>query len=457
MSTYKSINPFTLKEFASFDSLKREQWLLKLELSRATFLAKRDSTIEERGELMMQCAKLLRERKPSLSKLITDEMGKVINESEAEIEKCALVCEHYAKHTETYLQSLEVEIEGDRGLLVNDPMGVVLAVMPWNFPFWQVFRFAAPALMAGNVGLLKHASNVPQCALAIESVIRDAGFSEGAFQNLFIDTDDIPALLEDDRVVAATLTGSEAAGSKVAEVAGKFLKKTVLELGGSDPFIVLSDANLDNAVETAVRSRFLNAGQSCIAAKRFIIHEDVYDSFKEKFSEAVKNLVVGNPLDLVSDLGPMARIDLGEDLMRIVKDATTSGAKIVVDGGLILGTSLFKPMVLEGVTNEMRIYNMELFGPVALMYKVSTVNEAIDLANDTPYGLGASIWTSDVESAIDLSRKINSGAVFINSMVASNPALPFGGVKKSGYGRELADLGIKEFVNQKTVVIKSGG
>lgn len=453
MSSYKSINPFTFEVLASFESLNAEQWKSKLNLGHRTFSTYRTTSFDDRSKMMRTSARLLLERKSELAKLITLEMGKQIGEAEAEISKCAMVCEHYARYTENYLRSQELDNVGHRALLVHDPIGVVLAVMPWNFPFWQVFRFAAPALMAGNVGLLKHASNVPQCALAIESIFLDAGFPKGCFQNLFINTEDIPALIEDDRVVAVTLTGSEQAGSKVAESAGKFLKKSVLELGGNDPFIVLPDANIDEAVDIAVRSRFLNAGQSCIAAKRFIIHDDVYESFKLKFGHAVKKLTVGDPLNETTDMGPMARTDLATELQAIVNEAVVSGAKVVVAGGVVEGGALFHPMILENVTSKMNAYGKELFGPVAILYNVSSEKEAIALANDTPYGLGASIWTRNHDNAIKVSREINSGAVFINTMVASNPYLPFGGVKKSGYGRELADLGIKEFVNIKTLVI----
>jgi succinate-semialdehyde dehydrogenase/glutarate-semialdehyde dehydrogenase len=379
-------------------------------------------------------------------------MGKPIAEAEAEVEKCAWNCDFYADNAERFLSDEPVETNARESYVAYEPLGVILAVMPWNFPFWQVFRFAAPALMAGNTCLLKHASNVPQCALAIEEVFRDAGLPAGAFRTLLIPGSAVDAVIQDPRVRAVTLTGSDITGEKVAASAGRALKKTVLELGGSDPFIVLADADLDAAAETAARARFQNTGQSCIAAKRFIVEDAVADEFDRKFADAVARLKVGDPSDRSTQIGAMARGDLLDDLDRQVRASVEQGAKVVAGGARVPGRGWFyQPTILSGVTSQMPAFREETFGPVAAVIRAKDADEAIALANDSDFGLGAALWTRDLERAKTLARRIESGSVFINGMVASDPRLPFGGVKRSGYGRELAAFGIREFVNIQTV------
>jgi len=387
-------------------------------------------------------------------------MGKTIDEGRAEIEKCAFQCDWFADHAQEYLADEPTDIGGGEAFVTFNPIGVVLAVMPWNFPFWQVFRFAAPALMAGNVGLLKHASNVPQCALAIEDVFRRAGFMEGAFQTLLIGSDAVPIMLGDPRVAAATLTGSEPAGRSVASIAGKQIKKTVLELGGSDPFIVMPSANFEDAVTTAVKARTINTGQSCIAAKRFIIHEQIYDRFEREFVAAMKELRAGDPLDEKTDIGPLATEQILNDLDQQVSQSATAGAKILtggqrmkLDGDLARG-NFYEPTVLAEIPKAAKAFYDELFGPVASLFRISTIDEAVELANATTFGLGSAAWTNNQKEQQRFIADIEAGSVFINGMVASDPRLPFGGVKHSGYGRELSEVGIREFVNIKTVWIK---
>jgi len=381
-------------------------------------------------------------------------MGKPISQSVGEVKKCANVCRFYAEKAEGFLQDETIQTQASKSFVSYEPLGIILAIMPWNFPFWQVFRFAAPALMAGNVGLLKHASNVPQCALAIEEIFLKAGFPAGAFTSILVGSDKIAKLLQDDRIQAATLTGSEGAGSKVAEVAGREIKKVVLELGGSDAFIVLEDADLDEAVETAVNSRMINTGQSCIAAKRFIVAESVADAFLEKMKETLDSKKTGNPLDKDSDYGPLARRDLAQELQKQVIESVAKGASVYLLGGHEEPeTAYFKPMILTDVKPGMPAYEDELFGPVATVFKVKDEQEAIRIANDHRYGLAATIFTQDTAKAVKLAHQIESGNVFINAMVQSSPEMPFGGVKKSGFGRELSYIGIREFVNQKSIWI----
>jgi len=378
-------------------------------------------------------------------------MGKAKREAIAEIEKCALACDYYAENAENFLSDIRLNVPEGEAYVAHDPIGIVLAVMPWNFPFWQVFRFLAPNLMAGNVGLLKHASNVPQCALAIEEVLIDAGFPEGCFQTLLISSSKVNMILDDERVKAATLTGSEGAGSKVAERAGMNLKKTVLELGGSDPFIVLKDADIEKAAKTGAKARMINNGQSCIAAKRFILEESIANEFLSIFKSEFEKIKIGDPSKDEFDYGSMAREDLAEELEEQVNKSVKKGAKILIGGKR--NKAFFEPTILTDVKAGMPAYEEELFGPVAVVLIAKDEKQAIKLANDSRFGLGGSLWSKDLEKAKKLVREVESGAVYINKLMASHPAVPFGGVKMSGYGRELSEMGIKEFVNQKTIWI----
>ncbi len=408
----------------------------------------------ERSAKMHRAAEILRARKDEFAQLITNEMGKIIRESRAEAEKCAWVCDYYADHAEEFLSNERIQTDASESYVAFDPLGVVLAVMPWNFPFWQVFRFAAPALMAGNGAVLKHASNVPGCALAIEEIFREAGFPEDLFRTLLIKSSMVPTVINDVRIKAATLTGSEPAGAAVASLAGRNIKKTVLELGGSDPFIVLADANLEKAATTAVQARMINAGQSCIAAKRFIVVESRVKEFEEQMTKKMADLKLGDPLEETTDVGPLAREDLVKEIERQVNASVAAGAKLVLGGKRRPGEgAYYLPTVLSGVKAGMAVFTEETFGPVATIIPVKDEKEAIAVANDSEFGLGASLWTSDIEKAKKLAREIQSGSVFINGMVKSDPRLPFGGIKRSGYGRELSHYGIKEFVNIKTIWI----
>ena len=385
---------------------------------------------------------------------MTLEMGKPISQAEAEAEKCAWVCDYYADNAESILKEEFIQTDASESYVRFDPLGVVLAVMPWNFPFWQVFRFAAPALMAGNVGILKHASNVPMCAEAIENIFLEAGFPEGAFKNLVISSKPVKNIIDNPLVKAATLTGSENAGRNVAERSGKNLKKTVMELGGSDPFIILPDADLEKASSVAVTARMINNGQSCIAAKRFIITEAVYDEFLELFLSKMQAVKMGDPMNPETELGPLARKDLMLELDEQVKQSVEAGAEILTGGKPVDGKGYFyPPTVLVNIGKGSPAYEQELFGPVASVIKAKDEADAIRIANDTDFGLGASLWTNNIQHAKELAKEIESGSVFINGLVKSDPRLPFGGIKISGYGRELSHYGIKEFVNIKTVWI----
>ncbi|MBK9132092.1 MAG: NAD-dependent succinate-semialdehyde dehydrogenase [Gammaproteobacteria bacterium] len=414
-----------------------------------------DTPLARRCELLGELAWLLRERLDPLARLITLEMGKLIGEARAEVEKCALGCEYYADHAATFLADEPVASDAGRSLVAWQPLGPVLAIMPWNFPFWQVFRFAAPALAAGNTALLKHASNVPQCALAIEEVFRDAGFLPGAFTTLMIESGQVGAVIADPRVRAVTLTGSEAAGRTVGAAAGRALKKSVLELGGSDAFIVLADADLELAAANAVASRFVNAGQSCIAAKRFIVEAAVADEFVERFRIGVEALRAGDPLDPATTLAPLARPDLRDELHRQVEASIARGAVAVTGCEPIPGPgAYYHGSILDRVTPGMPAADEELFGPVAAVLRVRDEAEAVELANASRFGLGGSVWTRDAARGEHVARRLQCGCAFVNGMVKSDPRLPFGGVKDSGYGRELARLGMLEFVNAKTVWIR---
>ncbi len=446
-----------LESFAALDEAQLEA---KLQHAADVFRNYRRSSFVERAAMMSRVAEILESEKKALARLMTLEMGKPISGAVAEAEKCAWVCRYYAENAEQHLSDEVAETNAAKSYVSYQPLGVILAVMPWNFPFWQVFRFAAPALMAGNVGLLKHASNVPRCALAIEDIFRRAGFPDGAFQTLLIGADAVQRVLEDARVAAATLTGSEPAGRSVASIAGKQIKKTVLELGGSDPFIVMPSAHLDEAVATAVKARTINNGQSCIAAKRFIVHAQIYDEFEKGFVAAMKALRVGDPLDESTDIGPLATGQILKDLEEQVQVSVAAGAKILTGGHRfkaeadLASGNFYEPTVLVDIPKDSPAYRDEIFGPVASLFRVANIDEAIEVANATAFGLGAAAWTNDEAEQDRFIKELEAGAVFINGMVASDPRLPFGGVKNSGYGRELGAFGIREFVNVKTVWVK---
>ena len=410
------------------------------------------TSFAERATHMRKAAAILDGECRELGRLMTLEMGKPIKAAIAEAEKCATACRYYADNAERFLADQPVDIEGGKSWVAFQPIGVVLAIMPWNFPFWQVFRFAAPALMAGNVGILKHASNVPQCALAIEDVFRRAGFTDGAFQTLLIGSELVEEIIADPRLAAVTLTGSEGAGRSVASAAGRNLKKSVVELGGSDPFVVMPSADLASAVSTAVTARMINNGQSCIAAKRFIVHEKIYDEFLKRFVVGVSAVRIGDPLDENIELGPLATSAIRDELDKQVKDSVAAGAKLVVGGQKLDREGYFyAPSILTDIPPSAPAARDELFGPVASVFKAKDLTDAIAIANGTTFGLGASAWTQDAVERDQLIAEIESGLVFINGMVVSDPRLPFGGVKHSGFGRELGEFGIREFVNIKSV------
>ena len=448
-----SVNPYTGRVLRRFRAEGAAQTERRLAAATRTARAWAATAFAERAAVLGRAAALLRERQDALARLMALEMGKPLADGRAEVLKCAACCDYYAAHAEGFLADELIKTDAGRSFISYQPLGVVLAVMPWNFPLWQVVRFAAPALMAGNVGLLKHASNVPQCALALEKIFHDAGLPKAAFQALLIESDAVAGLVADDRVAAVTLTGSEGAGAAVAAAAGQHLKKTVLELGGSDPFIVLADADLEAAARVAAQSRMLNAGQSCIAAKRFIVEKPVVKEFIRLLKTHMQALRYGDPLAPTgTDYGPLARPDLADDLMQQVTDSVAQGAKIELAGGQPRpGSARFDPMILSNVRPGQRAYVEEFFGPVALVLTAKNAADAVRLANDSRFGLGAAVWTADVARGEAMARQIESGAVFVNGLVKSMNELPFGGVKKSGYGRELSYLGIREFVNQKSV------
>ena len=450
-----TINPATGEVVKKFESLTGAQIEQKLLLAAAAFRNYQRTSFAERASKMMRAADILEKEKDECAHLMTLEMGKPLKAAVAEALKCVTGCRYYAENAEKFLADESVETRAKRSFIRYLPSGPILAIMPWNFPFWQVMRFAAPALMAGNVGLLKHASNVPQCALAIEDILHRAGFPEGAFQTLLIGASQTAAVIDDDRVAAATLTGSEPAGRSVASQCGNRIKKTVLELGGSDPFIVMPTSDLDQAVSTAVKARTINNGQSCIAAKRFIVAGDVYEAFEHRFVEGMRGLRVGDPMAPETDVGPLATSAIREELHAQVERAIASGARLMLGGHMLGGPGYFyEPTVLAGVPREADVFREELFGPVAMLFRVKNTAEAIEYANDSPFGLGASVWTRDEAEQALFVDEIQAGAVFVNGMVASDPRLPFGGVKHSGYGRELGVFGIREFVNVKTVWCK---
>jgi succinate-semialdehyde dehydrogenase / glutarate-semialdehyde dehydrogenase len=449
-----SRNPATEKIIKTFEELSSEQVQNEIEKSSQAFELWRRTGFSYRKELMQNAAAVLREGKKHYSEIMTLEMGKPVKQSYAEVEKCAWVCEYFAENAENFLRMDMIKSDASESYVQFEPLGVILAVMPWNFPFWQVFRFATPALMAGNVGLLKHASNVPMCAMAIEEIFRKAGFPPNVFKTLLIGSSIVEEVISNPDISAVTLTGSETAGVKVAQAAGKNLKKTVLELGGSDPFIVLANADIESAAKSAVAARIINNGQSCIAAKRFIIEKEIAGKFEKLFLGFTDELKTGDPLEEQNDIGPLAREDLLFELDDQIKKSVELGAKILTGGKRLNRKGYYyPPTVLTNVKKGMPVYEEETFGPVAALIIAEDEEEAIGIANDSRFGLGASLWTRDPGKARQLAGRIESGCVFINGIVKSDPRLPFGGIKSSGYGRELSHYGIKEFVNIKTVWI----
>jgi len=454
----ESINPATNKLLRSFEPLTENAARQKVALAADAFRPYANIPLEHRALCMRKLASILENETEDLATLITLEMGKPLEASRYEILKCADVCRYYADHAARILAPEAVPTDPNHSYVRWEPLGVILAIMPWNFPFWQVFRFLAPALMAANVALLKHASNVPQCALAIESLVRRAGFPRGSFQTLLLEINQVETILSDERIAAVTFTGSETAGRAIGAQAGWHIKKSVLELGGSDPFIVMTSADLDLAVETAVRARCVNSGQSCIAAKRFIIADEIYDAFEARFVQGMEALQVGDPMKEGTEIGPLATVRAVEQLEAQVKAATHTGARVLTGGERMIGDgNYFEPTVLAGVPRTSAVYREELFGPVAMLFRVQDINEAIEIANDTPFGLCASAWTRDPAEQQRFVAELQCGGVFLNAMVASDPRLPFGGIKRSGYGRELSAAGMREFLNAKTVVIASAG
>jgi succinate-semialdehyde dehydrogenase/glutarate-semialdehyde dehydrogenase len=449
-----TVNPATGECLATFDVLTETQLDEKLARAAEAFGSYRRTTFAERAGWMSRAAEILEAEKDAFARIMTLEMGKPLAAARQEAAKCATACRYYVEHAERLLADELVDTGGARSFIRYQPIGAVLAVMPWNFPFWQVFRFLAPALMAGNVGLLKHASNVPQCALAIEDIVRRAGFPADVFQTLLIGSTMVAHVIEDPRVKAVTLTGSEPAGRQVAGKAGKQIKKCVLELGGSDPFIVMSSANLEAAVRTAVQARVINNGQSCIAAKRFIVDERVAEEFQQRFVEAMASLIVGDPMVETTQVGPLATPVILHDLEEQVRRSVAAGARSLTGGHrLDRPGNYYAPTVLVDAPEDSPACREELFGPVAVVMRAPGIDAAIQLANDTPFGLGASAWTADAAEQQRFIEEIEAGMVFVNGMVASDARLPFGGIKASGYGRELSAWGIREFVNVKTVVV----
>jgi succinate-semialdehyde dehydrogenase / glutarate-semialdehyde dehydrogenase len=450
----QSVNPATGETLATFPETSDRELERILTNSQAAFVAWRSIPFAARAERMRAAARVLRARKTDYARAMTLEMGKPIVEAEGEVEKCAWVCDHYAEHAEADLAEQPRATDASKSYVRFDPLGPVLAVMPWNFPFWQVFRFAAPALMAGNGAVLKHASNVPRCALAIEEVFREAGFPAGLFATALVSSAKVVKLIADPRIVAVTLTGSEQAGSIVAAQAGRELKKTVLELGGSDPFIVLGDADLARAARVAADARLINSGQSCIAAKRFIVVEPIADQFLERFKAELGSRRMGDPLARDTQVGPQARADLRDSLHQQVTESIKRGAQRLLGGEIPAGPGAFyPPTLLTAVDKGMPAFDEETFGPVAAVIRAKDQADAVRLANDSPFGLGASLWTQDRVRAERVAAELEAGTVFVNGQVKSDPRLPFGGIKRSGYGRELAEYGIREFVNIKSVWI----
>ena len=456
--TIATINPATGQTVRTFTPLSDPELEARIQCAADTFRRYRRTPLVERLRMLRRAAEILESGKEDFGRLMATEMGKTLKAAVEEAAKCAWGCRYYVENAEPFLADEVVETNATRSYITYQPIGPILAIMPWNFPFWQVFRFAAPALAAGNVGLLKHASNVPQCALAIEDIFRRAGFAEGCFQTLLIETERVRKVIDDPRVVAVTLTGSTGAGSQVASAAGKQVKRTVLELGGSDPFVVMPSADLETAARTAVRARVINNGQSCIAAKRFIVAESIYPEFERRLVAGIQSLVVGDPLDPATDVGPLANEAQVKTLTGQVQRSVSAGARLLTGGHpLDRPGYYFAPGVLTSIAPESPAYREEVFGPVALLFRARDIDDAIRIANDSPFGLGASAWTNDARERSRFITELEAGMVFINGMVASDPRLPFGGVKQSGYGRELGVYGLREFVNIKTVWMQQEG
>lgn len=454
MSVVSTTNPATGAKLVDYPAQTEEQLDAILNNAVAAQKAWRHSEISTRAAALRKLGQILRDEVEAHATLISKEMGKPITEARGEVLKCATTCDYYADNLEAFLAPKVIKTEAQSSFVAYEPIGIVLAVMPWNFPYWQVIRFAAPTLAAGNGGLLKHASNVTGCALAIQDAIDRAGFPKGLFTTLVLSKHSIVNdLIADARVAAVTLTGSEGAGANVAEAAGRALKKTVLELGGSDPFVILEDADIAAVTPLAVRARFINTGQSCLCAKRFMVDAKVHDDFEARLKVAVEALKIGDPLDPTTQIGPLAKPSFVDDIDRQVRDSLAMGARLVTGGYRIDGPgSYYAPTVLADVTPDMPVFNQETFGPVLALVKAANTDEALELANTTQYGLAASVWTSNMELGIELGRRIDSGALFVNTIVASDPRLPFGGVKLSGYGRELSEEGLREFTNARTIV-----
>ena len=452
----QSINPADLQVIKTYQSMFPSEVNKILDLTNNTFERWKETTFSLRSKLMLNAAEVLRKRKEEYSKMMTLEMGKPIAQSRAEVEKCAWVCEYYSENAEKFLDDELITTDASKSFVTFQPLGIVLAVMPWNFPFWQVFRFAAPGLMAGNAGILKHASNVSGCALAIEEVFHEAGFPENLFRTILVPSSQMEEVIKNEKIKAVTLTGSVPAGKSVAKTAGSVLKKTVMELGGSDPYVILEDADLEIAADTCVTARLINAGQSCIAAKRFIVVEKVYDSFEKLFVEKMKLKKMGDPFDESNHIGPQASIPLRDELHQQVLKSIELGAKLLLGGKIPeLDGAWYLPTVLSNVKKGMPAYDEELFGPVAALIMAKDETEAIRIANDSIFGLGSAIFTKDVKRGEKIAKeKLQAGCCFVNAFVKSDPRLPFGGIKESGYGRELSSFGIREFVNIKTVYIK---
>ena len=454
MTTLKSINPATEELFAEFkeiDLSSAEEVIEESSYSQRKWAA---VDISKRTKIISKISDFVRNNKEVFAEIITNEMGKPISESIAEVEKCAWLCDYYVENGSKFLAEQSISSDADKSFVSFEPLGVILGVMPWNFPFWQVFRFAVPAIIAGNSVLVKHAPNVQASAVAIEKIFHDCGIPKDLFRILMIDVDIIPNIISNKHVKAVSLTGSELAGSKVAECSGQNLKKTVLELGGSDAFIVLSDADLPKCIDSAVKGRMLNNGQSCIAAKRFIVHEDVYDEFIAGLQKTIESLIVGDPMLSETQVGPLAREDILNKIENQVKESIKLGAELV-SGGKRVGESgyYYAPTILTNISQSMPVYNQETFGPVFSVFKFNDIDKMVELANDTDFGLGGSVWSKNKDKALSVARRIETGAVFINDFTKSDPRLPFGGVKNSGYGRELSEFGIKEFVNVKTIAV----
>jgi succinate-semialdehyde dehydrogenase/glutarate-semialdehyde dehydrogenase len=452
----QSINPYTLEKISSFEEMSENEIEVAIGKAHQTYQLWKFTSFEERAEVLLKVASIIKERKPELSKLITSEMGKLIKQAEYEIDYAVSIFEYYAKNAKTFLADESLKVETGEAIIRKSPIGVLLGVEPWNFPFYQVARFAAPNIMIGNTILLKHASNVPLCAKAIEDIFKESGAPEGLYTNLFVSGSKISKIIDDSRIQGASLTGSEKAGASLAEAAGKNIKKSVLELGGSDPFIVLEDADIDRATDLAIYGRTVNNGQSCVASKRFIVVKEVADEFLSKFKSKMESLVVGDPMNPETQLGPLSSEEALSTILNQIEKAVAQGAKIETGGKkMAIKGNFIQPTIISNITPEMDLYKEEVFGPVASFYVVNNEEEAVKLANDTEFGLGGSVFSKNIERAKNIANQIDSGMVFINHPTKSSTEMPFGGTKRSGYGRELSALGIDEFVNKKLIRVIS--